>query len=442
MSEINPTDLKTIRSDFLDNQRYRVTQNAVMKNGIKNSITNQRAIDNSSFAFSVDVDSNKVMNQKHSGRCWMFSGLNFVRFLIEKHHNLKDMELSPDYLFFYDKLERGNYFYNNIVKTATKPLSDREVMFLLATPQEDGGDWNFLINLIEKYGLVPNDLMPETTPAWNTTELNQMYNRKLDKDAMKLRDLVNNEASDTKIKSVIRQMNQENYRILSICFGTPPEHFTYEYRDKNNNYHTTGRITPLEFYKKFSDINLNDYIELMNLPGGGYKFNQTYTIDLCNNVIGGKDSHYLNVPMHDMRRMTINQLKDGDPVWFACDVLQEWNNPAGLLSLGVYDWKRSFGITLGKDKANRVQYRESMPTHAMLICGVDLQDDEPTKWKVQNSWGNKPGHKGYFIMDNPWMDQYTYNTVVNKKYLSVTELKSYQETTPITLPYWTAMLSD
>lgn len=441
MSEINPNDLKTIRSDFLDTQRFRVTQNAVMKNGIKKAITNERTIENSSFNFSVDVDSNKVMNQKHSGRCWMFSGLNFVRFLIEKKHNLKDMELSPDYLFFYDKLERGNYFYNNIVKTAAKPLSDREVMFLLATPQEDGGDWPLLTNLIEKYGLVPNELMPETTPAWNTTEINQMYNRKLDKDAMKLRDLVNSNASDTKIKSVIRQLNQENYRVLSICFGTPPEKFTYEYRDKNKKYHTTGEVTPLEFYKKFADINLDDYVELMNLPGGGYKYNQTYGIELCNNVVGGRNIRYLNVPMHDMRRMVIDQLKDDEPVWFACDVLQEWNNPAGLLSLKVYDWKRSFGISLGKDKATRVQYRESMPTHAMLICGVDLHDNEPTKWKVQNSWGDKPGHKGYFIMDNSWMDQYTYNTVVNKKYLTDTERAAYEKA-EINLPYWTAMLSD
>ncbi len=441
MSEINPTDLKTIRSDFLDTQRLRITQNAVMKNGIKKAITNEREIENSSFNFSIDVDSNKVMNQKHSGRCWMFSGLNFVRFLIEKKHNLKDMELSPDYLFFYDKLERGNYFYNNIVKTAAKPLSDREVMFLLATPQEDGGDWPLLTNLIEKYGLVPNELMPETTPAWNTTEINQMYNRKLDKDAMKLRDLVNSNASDTKIKSVIRQLNQENYRVLSICFGTPPEKFTYEYRDKNKKYHTTGEVTPLEFYKKFADINLDDYVELMNLPGGGYKYNQTYGIELCNNVVGGRNIRYLNVPMHDMRRMVIDQLKDDEPVWFACDVLQEWNNPAGLLSLKVYDWKRSFGISLGKDKATRVQYRESMPTHAMLICGVDLHDNEPTKWKVQNSWGDKPGHKGYFIMDNSWMDQYTYNTVVNKKYLTDTERAAYEKA-EINLPYWTAMLSD
>ena len=441
MVQIDNEDLKQVRSEFLDTAKYRNTQNAVMKNGIKKSITNQSEINSHPFVFSIDVDSNKVMNQKHSGRCWMFSGLNFVRFLIEKKHNLKDMELSPDYLFFYDKLERGNYFYNNIVKTAAKPLSDREVMFLLATPQEDGGDWPLLTNLIEKYGLVPNELMPETTPAWNTTEINQMYNRKLDKDAMKLRDLVNSNASDTKIKSVIRQLNQENYRVLSICFGTPPEKFTYEYRDKNKKYHTTGEVTPLEFYKKFADINLDDYVELMNLPGGGYKYNQTYGIELCNNVVGGRNIRYLNVPMHDMRRMVIDQLKDDEPVWFACDVLQEWNNPAGLLSLKVYDWKRSFGISLGKDKATRVQYRESMPTHAMLICGVDLHDNEPTKWKVQNSWGDKPGHKGYFIMDNSWMDQYTYNTVVNKKYLTDTERAAYEKA-EINLPYWTAMLSD
>lgn len=387
------------------------------------------------------VDSNKVLNQKQSGRCWDFSGLNFIRYHIEKEHHIKDMELSPSYVYFYDKLEKGNYFYQNIINTADRPLSDRLVNWLLTTPQQDGGDWPLLTNLIEKYGLVPNELMPETKPAWNTTEINRMYNRKLDKDAMKLRDLVNNNASDTKIKSVIRQLNQENYRVLSICFGTPPEKFTYEYRDKNKKYHTTGEVTPLEFYKKFADINLDDYVELMNLPGGGYKYNQTYGIELCNNVVGGKNIRYLNVPMHDMRRMVIDQLKDDEPVWFACDVLQEWNNPAGLLSLKVYDWKRSFGISLGKDKATRVQYRESMPTHAMLICGVDLHDNEPTKWKVQNSWGDKPGHKGYFIMDNSWMDQYTYNTVVNKKYLTDTERAAYEKA-EINLPYWTAMLSD
>lgn len=442
MSELNLDDLKTIRSDFLDNQRFRITQNAVMRNGIKNSITNERAIENSSFNFSIDVDSNKVMNQKHSGRCWMFSGLNFVRFLIEKKHNLKDMELSTDYLFFYDKLERGNYFYNNIVKTATKPLSDREVDFLLTMPQQDGGDWPFLVNLIKKYGLVPHDMMPGTTASLDTTELNRMFNRKLDKDAMKIRDLVNDGASDTKINSFIHHLNEENYRVLSICFGTPPESFTYEYRDKNKNYHTTGKVTPLEFFKKFADINLDDYVELMNLPGAGYKFNQTYGISLCNNVVEGENIRYLNVPMDNLRKMAIEQLKDNEPVWFACDVLQEWNNPAGLLSLGVYDWKRSFGISLGKDKASRVQYRESMPTHAMLICGVDIHDGESTKWKIQNSWGTKPGHNGYFIMDNSWMDQYTYNIVVNKKYLSSTELKAYEDTTPVTLPYWTSMLSD
>jgi bleomycin hydrolase len=386
MVQIDNEDLKQVRSEFLDTSKYRNTQNAVMKNGIKKSITNQSEINSHPFVFSIDVDSNKVLNQKQSGRCWDFSGLNLIRYHIEKEHHIKDMELSPSYVYFYDKLEKGNYFYQNIINTADRPLSDRLVNWLLTTPQQDGGDWPLLTNLIEKYGLVPNELMPETKPAWNTTEINRMYNRKLYKDAMKLRDLVNNNACDTKIKSVIRQLNQENYRVLSICFGTPTEKFTYEYRDKNKKYHTTGEVTPLEFYKKFADINLDDYVELMNLPGCGYKYNQTYGIELCNNVVGGRNIRYLNVPMHDMRRMVIDQLKDDEPVWFACDVLQEWNNPAGLLSLKVYDWKRSFGISLGKDKATCVQYRESMPTHAMLICGVDLHDNEPTKWKVQNSW--------------------------------------------------------
>lgn len=441
MVQIDNEDLKQVRSEFLDTAKYRNTQNAVMKNGIKKSITNQSEINSHPFVFSIDVDSNKVLNQKQSGRCWDFSGLNFIRYHIEKDHHIKDMELSPSYVYFYDKLEKGNYFYQNIINTADRPLSDRLVNWLLTTPQQDGGDWQLLVDLIEKYGIVPIEAMPEDAVSANSQELNRMYDRKLQKDALKLRDLANSDASDEKMKSVLRQMNAENYRILAISLGTPPEKFTYEYRDKNKKYHTTGEVTPLEFYKKFADINLDDYVELMNLPGGGYKYNQTYGIELCNNVVGGRNIRYLNVPMHEMRRMVIDQLKDDQPVWFACDVLQEWNNPAGLLSLKVYDWKRSFGISLGKDKATRVQYRESMPTHAMLICGVDLHDNEPTKWKVQNSWGDKPGHKGYFIMDNSWMDQYTYNTVVNKKYLTDTERAAYEKA-EINLPYWTAMLSD
>lgn len=213
MVQIDNKNLKQIRSEFLDTSKYRNTQNAVMKNGIKKSITNQSEINSHPFIFSIDIDSNKVMNQKKSGRCWDFSGLNFIRYHIEKDHHIKDMELSPSYIYFYDKLEKGNYFYQNIIDTADQPLSDRLVNWLLTTPQQDGGDWQLLVDLIEKYGIVPMQAMPEDAVSANSQELNRMYDRKLQKDALKLRDLVNSDASDEKIKSVLHQMNAENIKI-------------------------------------------------------------------------------------------------------------------------------------------------------------------------------------------------------------------------------------
>lgn len=436
--ELNIEDLKSMRSDFLEDEKYRNTQNAVMKNGIKKSITNQDVINKHPFAFSVDVDSDKVMNQEQSGRCWMFAGLNFIRHHVEKEHHIKNMQLSTVYDFFYDKLEKANYFYHNIIETADKPISDDKVRWLLKTPQQDGGDWSLLVSLIEKYGVVPMSAMPETKVSLNTNELDFMFNRKLQKDAMKLRDLINSDASDEKVSSTLRRLNSENYKVLSIALGTPVEKFTYEYRDENNQFHTTGEITPMEFFKKFVDINLEDYVEIMNLPGHGYKYDQVYGIDMSKNMVGGIENRYLNVPMSTMKKLVVEQLKDDEPVWFGCDVLQEWNNPSGTLELGVYDWKRSFGITLGKDKTARFDYGESLPTHAMLISGVNLKDNKPVSWKIQNSWGDKVGHKGYFILGAKWFDEYTYETVVNKKYLTEDELNAYNQE-PVVLPYYNAM---
>lgn len=428
MVQIDNEDLKQVRSEFLDTPKYRNTQNAVMKNGIKKSITNQSVINSQPFVFSVDVDSNKVMNQKQSGRCWDFSGLNFIRYHVEKEHHIKDMELSGTYV----------YFYQNIINTADRPLSDRLVNWLLTTPQQDGGDWQLLVDLIEKYGIVPFEAMPEDAVSANSQELNRMFNRKLQKDALKLRDLANSDASDEKMKSVLHHLNAENYRVLAISLGTPPEKFTYEYRDENNEYHTTGQVTPMEFFKKFVNINFDDYVELMNLPGENYPYNTPFGVEISGNMVGGQPSRYFNVSMKDMEKTAIEQLKDDEPVWFGCDVLQEWAPNAGLLDTKVFDWDRSFGIKLGTDKTKRFEYRESLPTHAMLISGVDMRDDKPIRWKIQNSWGNKPGHKGYFIMGNDWMEQYTYETVVNKKYLTDEQLAAYEKE-PVMLPYWNAM---
>lgn len=437
MPEIKINSVEHMRDKFTDSPRKLAVQNAIMKNGLKKSVTNQNYIDSKPFEFSIDVDSDKVLDQKKSGRCWIFSALNFLRFHIEKDFHIKNMQLSPNYIFFYDKLEKANYFYQNIIDTANKPLSDRDVYWLLQTPQQDGGDWYPLVSLFKKYGVVPKSVMDETAVSVDTSELNFVLNRKLQTDAIKLRKLVNDKASKQDIDEAVATMNDENYTVIASALGTPPKTFNYKYRDENNKFHSTGEITPLEFFKKFVKIDLDDYVELLNVPGEQYPFNQSYFIEYADNMVDGVHNRYLNLPMETLNQLAIAQLKDGEPVWYECDVLQEgYGEQRGLLGSKVFDWKNSLGINLNNDKTTRFEYHSSIPSHAMLVCGVDLDDDgKPLNWKIQNSWGPKVGHDGYYMMTNEWNNAYTYEFVVNKKYLTKDQLVAFNKK-PVVLPYW------
>ena len=444
--ELTKQDLSQMAEAYKKDAAQQIAEQAVKNNGIHASSEREHVVvTENNFVFSVDVDSEAVANQRQSGRCWMFSALNFLRFHMEKSLKLPkgSFQLSQNYNFFYDKLEKSNFFMENIIKYAGSDLNDRRVDFLLATPQQDGGDFDPICALIEKYGVVPLEAMPDTAVTKNTSEFNAVLNRVLREDAFKLRKLVREGKSEKEVDDARRAMLSEIYRILCVSFGEPPKTVDFEYRDTDKKYHADRGLTPLEFYKKYlGDVKLEDYVGVMNLPVEGMEYGKMYTIDMTGEVLGSKRKlHYVNVPIDVMKEATIKQLKAGEPVWFGCDVLQDSDFVKGILSLNLYDVQKMFGIKFDMDKGERFQYNQSLPTHAMTMAGVDLDaDGKPIRWKVENSWGttahDKPvGHQGYFIMDDSWFDQYMYEVAVRKEYLPE-EYQKALETEPEVLPYW------
>ena len=423
--ELTTEDLARMAQAYKKDAAQQIAEQAVKNNGIHASSERENVVvTKNNFVFSVDVDDEAVANQRQSGRCWMYSALNFLRFHMEKKLKLPkgSFELSQAYNFFYDKLEKSNFFMENIVKYAGSDLNDRRIDFLLATPQQDGGDFDPIVALVEKYGVVPEEAMPETAVTKNSSELDALLNRMLREDAYALRKLVAEGKSEADIEEARKSMLSDIYRVLCVSFGEPPQTVDFVYRDTDKKYHADRGLTPLEFYKKYlGDVKLDDCIGVINLPVEGMAYNKAYEIDMTGEVLGAKRRcRYVNVPIDVMKQATIKQLKAGEPVWFGCDVLQDSDFAKGIMSLDLYDVQKMMGLEFKLNKGERFQYNQSLPTHAMMIAGVDLDEDgNPIRWKVENSWGTtahgKPvGHQGYFIMDDSWFTEYNYEVAVRR----------------------------
>ncbi|WP_018659931.1 C1 family peptidase [Allofustis seminis] len=416
------------------------SQAAVTNNGLYKATKNIQAEVVNDHLYSIEVDSGKVPNQRQSGRCWLFAMMNVLREDIRKNFNLKDegFELSQTFVYFYDKLEKSNYFYQKMIETADKPLDDRLVSFLLENPQEDGGQWDMAVAIVEKYGLVPQSVMPDTANSKNSSALNVYLNKKLRIDAKVLRRLIHEGKTSEEIAAVRAEMLGQIYHILEESLGTPPESFDFSYKDKEGQYHLIENVTPLEFYHDHVKMDLSDYVSIINAPSDNKDYYKTYTVAHLGNVIEARPVKYLNLPTKELKELTIKQLKDNEIAWYGCDVGQELDRETGLMSLDNYAMNDLFGVDFRSSKQDRLEFGESLLTHAMAISGVEIKDDKIIKWKVMNSWGEKTGDKGYYAMTDEWMDEYTYQVVVNKKYLSADQLAMWEKA-PEELPAWDPM---
>lgn len=438
MTEISKEMTASFAAEFAANQKHNALQRAVVKNGIKASAETIDTHVNNVPVFSVDLETGKVANQKQSGRCWMFAAMNTFRHKILNNFHLKEFELSQNYTFFWDKYEKANYFYENILATANEPLTSRKVAFLLQTPQQDGGQWDMMVSIFQKYGVVPKTAMPESSNSSNSRDLNTLLNKKLRKDAVALRKLVADGKDSEEIQKAKAGMLQDIYDFLAISLGTPPETFDFEYRDEEKNYHLDQQLTPQTFYEKYVGVDLDNYVSIINAPTADKPFNKSYTVEMLGNVVGGKDVRYLNVEMETFKKLAIAQLEQGESVWFGCDVGQSSTRDSGIMSLDAYDLNDLFDVDFDMTKAERLDYGDSLMTHAMVLTGVDLVDGKSTKWKVENSWGEKVGSNGFFVMSDAWMDEYTYQIVVRKDLLSE-EQKAAFDAEPTVLAPWDPM---
>lgn len=438
MSKITNERTQAFRKAFEKNSKQTALQRSVVKNGIRASAENIQTHVENTPVFSIDLATGKVANQKQSGRCWMFAALNTFRHKLLTTFQLKDFELSQNYTFFWDKYEKANYFYENILNTAEQAVTSREVAFLLQTPQQDGGQWDMVVSLFKKYGVVPKSVMPESSNSSNSRDLNNYLNKLLRKHAVLLRQMVAEDATEEEIQANREAMLQEVYNLLAISLGRPPETFDFEYCDEEKNYHLEQGLTPQQFYDDYIGVDLDNYVSIINAPTEDKPFMKSYTVDMLGNVVGGKQVKYLNLEMEEFKDLAIHQLEQGESVWFGCDVGQSSTRDSGIMALDAYDVDDLFDVDLTMTKAERLDYGESMMTHAMVLTGVDIINDQAKKWKVENSWGEKVGEKGFFVMSDEWMDEFTYQIVVRKEFLTQEQLAAF-EAEPIVLAPWDPM---
>lgn len=424
---ISKTSLDNWESNVLADPKNRLAQAAITNGAIADLTRNRRVFNEDkvhAFNTKISYEGAPVTNQKSSGRCWLFSSTSLLRIPLMQRLNLDDFQLSQSYLFFYDKLEKCNYFLQNMIETADYDLDSKLVTALLQDDCSDGGQWDFLINIVEKYGLVPRSVFPESFSSESTSKLNFIVTNKLREYGLTLRKAKNEQNADVAVLSSLKeQFVQELYTVFTITLGSPPkpnDEFTWEYHEKNGTYHML-KSTPLKFYKDIVKFDVGSYFSLIHDPRNPY--DELYTVDRNNNMQGGKLLEFVNAPIDVLKEAAIAAIRNNEAVFFGSDVGQFSDYASGTMDPEAWDFELAYNTKLKLNKADRVRLGLSQMTHAMLLTGVDIVDGKPTKWRVMNSWGEDVGDKGYMTMSDKWFDEYVYQVVTAPKYTS----KKYTE---------------
>ena len=429
-------DLELLRKDFAANPAYRLAQNAVTRVALDDVAINREILNSTDHSQSVLLDDWKVTNQEHSGRCWLFAGLNLLRVGAMKKMGLKDFEFSQNYAMFWDKIERANYFLEAIIETADRDIDDRTVAYLLESVADDGGQWNMFVAIIDKHGLVPKAVMPETQSSSSTGRMNSVLRNLLHQGAKSVREAYTRGADAARAEKadVLRVI----YRVLCIHLGTPPDRFDWQWTDKDREFHRDGMITPKEFAAKYVELPVDDYVCLVHDPRASSPTGRTFTVEYLGNVLGAPPVIYLNVDMSVMKDIAARTLQSGEPVWFGCDVAKMMSNEYGVWDANLYDLPSVYGADFTLGKADRLVFHETQMTHAMLFTGVDLLDGAPRRWRVENSWGSDRGKDGFYTMNDSWFDEYVFEIAARRSALPE-ELQQAVGTEPIVLPAWDPM---
>ena len=428
---ITPEVLKTLQGSYTGTPAEKAMRNAISNVGISKMAVNQENAGAKDKNFSIEVKNTGITDQKSSGRCWLFTGLNVLRGRAMKKLDTKNLVLSQCHLFFYDQLEKSNLFLQGIIDTRKQPIDSEMVRWLFQHPLSDGGTYTGVADLATKYGVIPADIMPETYVSNSTSEFCGHLKRKLREFGITLREKSEAGMGEKQLQALKVEQLGTVYRMLVMAYGVPPTQFTW----KGKTY------TPQEFFKAYcinegEDLN-RDYVMLMNDPSRPY--NKVYEIDYDRHVYDGHNWLYVNLPIEELENIAIASLKDSCQMYFSCDVGKFLDRNVGFADINNYDYGSLLGTTFGMNKKQRIETFDSGSTHAMTLMAVDLDDaGKARKWKVENSWGADSGQNGYIIMTDEWFREYMFRVVVNRRYCPASVLDLMKQK-PVRLPAWDPM---
>ena len=437
---ITPKLLEELRQSEPKSSTEKALHNAIAVQGMQDFFINNQRPRSIEDKFSVEVQSSGIADQKQSGRCWLFTGLNVLRAQMMTREKSGTFFFSQNYSFFWDQLEKANLFLEGIIETRKLPINDAKVEWLFKNPINDGGQFTGISDNLYKYGVVPAEIMPETASSSNTKLLGKMLARTLRQTGIQLRNASEKGESLAQLRKRKEDGLKKVYRLLSLNLGVPPTSFSYTLKDKDGKVISTETYTPQSFYERFVGADLRgQFVMLMNDPSR--PFYKVYEIEYDRHAYDGKNWTYVNLPMDEIKQMAIASLKDNTMMYYSCDVSRELDRSQGIAALDNYDYASLLGYPFDMDKAERIQTFDSGSTHAMTLKAVDLDaSGKPVKWKVENSWGEKTGVKGHIIMTDAWFDAYTFRLVVNKKY-ATQKVLDLLKTKPVQLPAWDPMFA-
>ncbi len=432
--------LQQIKQSYQGTAADKAIHNAIANNDINKLAINAESLNHMDTYFSNKVETKGITNQRSSGRCWLFTGLNVFRSQAIAKYGMGEFQFSQNYTFFWDQLEKANLFLQGIIDTREKPMDDKMVEWLFKNPLSDGGQFTGVSDLLTKYGVVPSDVMVETFSSNSTGRMSNLISLKLKEFGLELREKAVNGAKAADLDKQKTEMLGTVYRMLALTLGEPPTKFTWTRKDAQGKPVETKEYTPQSFYQEYIGKDLqNNYVMLMNDPSREYY--KLYEIDYDRHVYDGKNWTYVNLPVEEIKQMAIASIKDSTMLYFSCDVGKFFDRERGMLDVNYYDYGSLMGTTFGMDKKERIRTFASGSSHAMTLMAVDLDSNgKPKKWMVENSWG--PGaNGGHLIMTDEWFNEYMFRLVVDKKYIT-DKVKSVLKQTPTRLPAWDPMFAD
>ncbi len=451
--EITPDLVEQLSKEFEAEPRNRLLQNAVTRNQVDQVALDHQLARSIDKTMSHQLDDWAATNQKQSGRCWMFAGLNLLRVGTAQRLGVKELELSQNYPLFWDKLEKANHWLESVLATADRDVDDRTVAHLLATPTEDGGQWNMFLALVAKHGLVPQSAMPETVSSSSTRQLNRDLAAVLRQAARDLRAAAADGADATALAQAKADVLAVVHRMLCLHLGTPPTSFTWQWRDSDKVFHRDGELTPQEFAQRYVTVPLEEYVCLVHDPRESSPYGRTFTVEHLGNVVGAPPVVYLNVEMDVLKRLAMEAVvgregRPGEPVWFGCDVEPMREAENGTWDSSLFDYDALYGSTSTMTKSDRLHHHATAMTHAMLLTGVDVVDGTDgtdgsggrvaRRWRVENSWGTDKADKGFWTMNDSWFGEYVFEIAVRRDALPA-ELRTALDQEPLVLPAWDPM---